>query len=89
MFEHISHEADVILVNEHGLHVRPAALLAARARSFQAEVALLANGIRADCKSVLEILSCGCLAGTRITLSATGADSKEVVNCLAELIRRL
>lgn len=85
----ISHEADVILVNKHGLHVRPATLLATRARAFQAEVVLLANGIRVDCKSVLGILSCGCLAGTKITLCATGADSKEVVNSLAELIRQL
>lgn len=80
---------DVILENNHGLHARPATRVVQKAKEFQSELSMSANGRRADCKSILDILSCGCPSGAKITVNATGPDSKEAVIALTNLIKEL
>ncbi len=75
------------MANDHGLHARPATLLVEKAQGFQADVVISANGRSADCKSILDILSCGCPSGETITLQASGVDSKEAVAALVDLIK--
>lgn len=89
MASHSTYSCEVVLANIHGLHARPATLLVARAKEFQSEISIHDNDNRADCKSILEILSCGCRPGTMITLSAIGSDCKEAVIALANLINEL
>lgn len=84
-----TYSCEVVLANGHGLHARPATLLVEKAQGFQSEVFISANGRRADCKSILDILSCGCPSGTKITISATGPDSKEAVASLSNFIKEL
>jgi phosphotransferase system HPr (HPr) family protein len=83
------YSCEVVLTNGHGLHARPATLLAELAQGFQADIFLSANNRRADCKSILDILSCGCPSGVPITLSAEGVDSREAVHALMALIKAL
>ncbi len=82
-----TYSCEVVLANGHGLHARPATLLVEMAQGFQSEVSISANSRRADCKSILDILACGCPSGTKITLSAMGPDSKEAVTALVNLIK--
>ena len=89
MAEKSEHSCEVLLANEHGLHARPATLLVEKAHEFQSEIFINANGRKADCKSILDILSCGCPSGTRITVSAHGPDRKEAVAALRDLIEKL
>lgn len=87
--EQSTYSCEVVLANGHGLHARPASLLVEEAQRFQAEISINANGRRADCKSILDILSCGCPSGRKITLSASGPDSKEAIAALSTLIEEL
>ena len=89
MSEQPCHSLEVVLGAGHGLHARPATLLVEKARSYRSQVAIAAGGREADCKSILEVLSCGCTAGTTITVKACGPDSQEAVAALAELLGQL
>jgi multiphosphoryl transfer protein len=62
-----------------GLHARPAALLANRARDFAAQVSLDAHGRRASARSVVAIMALGVRHGDSVTISATGADAAQAL----------
>jgi phosphoenolpyruvate-protein phosphotransferase len=59
----------------HGLHARPAALLAKRARSATSQITLVAHGKSADARSVTAIMALGVSHGDVITVTANGTDA--------------
>jgi len=69
-----------------GLHARPAAILAAAARGFQATIRLLRDGSEVNAKSVLAILGFEVQPGDELQVQATGADAQEAVAALARLL---
>ncbi len=68
---------------EHGLHVRPAALVAAALRPFAAMVTLIANGREADARSPVAMMSLGVHAGDAVEIAAAGADAEAALDALA------
>ncbi|WP_165065163.1 HPr family phosphocarrier protein [Marisediminicola senii] len=72
----------VTLVNRDGLHARPAAEFVTLAARFDAEVTV--NGI--DATSLLNIMSLALVAGSEVTIAATGAEAGDAVDSLAGLI---
>src|SRR6185437_6193211 len=64
----------------HGLHARPAALIAKRARAHKTIVTLAGHGKTADARSVTAIMALGVAHGDTITVSATGANAAAAVN---------
>ena len=85
----------VEVLNEAGLHARPAAVLAECARGFEADVSLelaavpedmgVAVGTRVDAKSVMDVLFLAAPCGTQIDIEATGADADAAVDALEAL----
>lgn len=69
-----------------GLHLRPADLLARKAREFDAEVELVKNGQRVDATSILEIMTLAIEHGADFTISARGPKAQEAVEALADLV---
>lgn len=74
--------AKVVIVNEQGLHARPAAQLVSAAGRFEAQITI--GG--ADAKSLLRIISLGASKGQEIEVSATGRDAEQAVSELSALI---
>jgi phosphocarrier protein FPr/phosphocarrier protein len=70
----------------HGIHARPAAVIAAEAKRHAAEIGVLANGRRANAKSPVALMALAIRFGDQITLSASGADAEAAVAALAALI---
>lgn len=70
----------------HGLHARPAATVAHRVRSFDAEVLVLAHGRRARARSAVSLMSLGLRCGDPVVLEATGADAGTALDALEPLI---
>jgi phosphoenolpyruvate-protein phosphotransferase len=66
-----------------GLHARPAALLAQRAKSFAVEITLAAHGRTANARSVVAIMALGVRHGDEISIRASGADAARSVASLA------
>jgi phosphoenolpyruvate-protein phosphotransferase len=66
-----------------GLHARPAALLAQRAKSFGAQASLGAHGRFANARSVVAIMALGVRQGDELSIRASGADAAQ---CVASLV---
>lgn len=75
----------VDILNDQGLHARPAARLAREAQRFSAQLTLLMDDMTVDAKSILDILSLAAPKGSSITIAGTGIDATPAVTCLAEL----
>jgi len=75
--------ASVELVNETGLHARPAAEFVKTAAKYDASVHV--NGV--DAKSLLAIMALALPKGTTVSIDATGQDARAAVDALVELVR--
>ena len=78
--------ADIRLPNRQGLHARPAAVVAAAAKAFRADIRLLRGADAANAKSVTSILLLATNPNDAIRVSATGPDAAAAVSALAELL---
>ncbi len=70
----------------HGIHARPAALIARRLRDFDARVAVTAHGRRASAASAVSLMSLGVRHGDEIGLEAAGADAQAALAAVAALL---
>jgi multiphosphoryl transfer protein len=80
-------ERTLIVPLRQGLHARPAALLAQRAKSFAAKITLAAHGRTANGRSVVAIMALGVRHGDEVSIRATGADAAQSVTALASAIQ--
>jgi multiphosphoryl transfer protein len=69
----------LIVTLRQGLHARPAALLAQRAKAFAAQSTLTAHGRSANARSVVAIMALGVRRGDHLTIQASGADAAQSV----------
>ncbi|WP_251447427.1 HPr family phosphocarrier protein [Vermiculatibacterium agrestimuris] len=72
--------------NQVGLHARPATFFIQKANEFKCSIWVEKDERRVNAKSLLGVLSLGIVKGTAINLIADGADEKEAVEALVELI---
>lgn len=71
--------------NPNGLHIRPAAILAAALGRFEAEIWLSKTGKKVNAKSINNIMRLGVLSGDTLTFTAHGHDAEEVIETLKQL----
>jgi phosphocarrier protein len=77
----------VCVMNEQGLHARPAARLAQAAQRFEAEITVVAGDQAVDAKSILDILTLAAGNGSNLELRAKGPDAGEALDALAEMFK--
>jgi phosphoenolpyruvate-protein phosphotransferase len=70
----------VVVTLRQGLHARPAALLARRAKSFGAQISLAAHGRIADARSVVAIMALGVRHGDEVILRAEGNEAAQALD---------
>src|SRR3954462_1874870 len=80
---------EVTILNELGLHARPAAEFARRARAFRSEVWLVRDGKRFSAASLIEILRANLDQGATAILEAKGRDAEAAVEKLSRLLQQL
>jgi phosphocarrier protein HPr len=78
-------EKIVHVINESGLHFRPADLIVRAANRFQCQIEIAKDGQSVDCRSIMGILTLGAAQGVQLRLRATGSDAEQAVECLSEL----
>lgn len=76
----------VTILNETGLHARPASVFVNTAAKFKSELTLSKGEKRANAKSILSVLGLGISKGTEITIAGDGPDEEQAVKTLVELI---
>ena len=74
------------LPNVTGLHARPAAVLAQRARAFQSEVLLWKSERSANLKSMTSVMALATRAGDELIIEARGPDAAAAVRALSETL---
>ncbi len=82
-------EAEVIgtftVLNDRGLHTRPATELVKRATSYRSTILLRHRDMEVNAKSLLGVLTLMATRGTRIKMKATGPDAQKAVDGLKDL----
>lgn len=79
--------AEAVVVNANGLHPRPAALLVAEARKFDADVKVRCRDIGpVSAKSSVGLASLQAQKGDTLRLSATGPEAEQAVEALAQFV---
>ena len=76
----------VTIVNNVGLHARPATFFIQKANSYRSSLWVEKGDRRVNAKSLLGVLSLGISKGTEITIFADGEDENEAIDGLAALI---
>jgi phosphocarrier protein len=77
---------EVEILNQLGLHARPAAEFVRCVHKFDSEITIRKGEERFSAHSILEVLSANLDCGTRIVLEAIGADAHEALDRLEQLL---
>lgn len=71
----------------HGIHARPAGLLAAAINGLDARVRLISeSGARADAASPVALMGLGVARGQRLTVEAAGVDARAALDAVVALL---
>ena len=84
-------QLDLTILNETGMHARPAALFVKRASEFTSEIQIRNVSIYSDwvnAKSILGVLSLGIEKGHQIQLSLSGSDEGLAAESISHLITK-
>ena len=76
----------VVVINQVGLHARPATFFTQKANEFKSGVWLEKDDRKVNAKSLLGVLSMGITKGMEVNIIADGVDEVNAVNTLCELV---
>lgn len=74
------------ILNEEGMHARPAGAFVKVANEFKSAVEVKANGMTKNGKSIMGLMSLGLTKDAEITLVTKGEDEAEAMKKLGALI---
>lgn len=80
-------KAKLMILNDKGLHTRPATELVKCAAAYQSEIFLLYKNYTVNSKSLLGILMLAAGRGAKIQVEASGEDAAEAVSSILELAK--
>ena len=84
---HADEIATVVRVtNPAGLHARPATIVVDRLRPLDAEIAIEANGRRANARSITALLGLGAAVGGEVRVVGRGADAQQAVDVVVTVL---
>lgn len=79
-------ERKVRIVNELGLHARPAAAFVKVAGRFTAEVTVSRDDMVVNGKSIMGVMTLAAEPGSELTIRAEGDDAQAAVDSLVNLV---
>ena len=80
---------EIKIVNELGLHARPAAEFVRAANVFRSEIWIVKGEEHFSAKSIIEVLMANLNCGDTAVINAQGPDSERAIACLAKLVSEL
>lgn len=83
-----SETREFTLINKYGMHVRPAGLFAKIASRYDADVEVEKDGNVVSGKSIMALMTLEAICGTKLKVTATGPQAKEVLDDLEGLVGR-
>jgi phosphocarrier protein HPr len=79
-------EREATIVNQEGLHARPAAQIVRLASTFASEIELCKDGMDVNGKSIMGVMMLAAECGSAILIRADGPDAEQAVQALADLV---
>jgi len=80
---------EITVVNQLGLHARPAAEFVRRANAFRSDIWIVTKAGRFSALSLLEVMRANLDRGAVATLEASGPDAEEAVERLAKVVKEM
>ncbi len=80
-------QRDVTIVNQGGLHARPATFFIQKANTYKSSIWVVKGDRKVNAKSLLGVLSVGIAEGMSVTLVADGEDEERALDGLENLIK--
>lgn len=74
------------ILNEEGMHARPAGAFVKVANEFKSAVEVKANGMTKNGKSIMGLMSLGLAKDSEITVITKGEDEEQAMSKLSTLI---
>lgn len=79
-------ERTVEIVNQNGLHARPAAEIVKLSSRFQAEITMVRDDLEVNGKSIMGVMMLAAEYGSTLLVRANGPDAEQAVNAIADLV---
>jgi phosphocarrier protein len=76
---------DFKVLNEYGIHARPAALLVKAAGKYDCDIFIEKDGNKVSCKSIMGLMTIEGYPGSIMKVSASGCDAEDAMNEIGEL----
>lgn len=80
-------EKKVKIVNKYGLHMRPGMMLTELAESFDSDITIIKDSIKANGKSIMSVTMLAVLVNDEIIIRAEGSDENEAIDSIVKLIK--
>jgi phosphocarrier protein HPr len=81
-------EREIRVINELGIHARPASMIVKAATGFRSEITLEKDGVNADAKSIMSVMMLAAAHNSTVVIRAKGGDEKEAVAAIEELFNK-
>ena len=79
-------EREAVIVPAAGLHARPAARFVKEAKSYGSDIVVVKDGVEANAKSSLKLMTLGARHGDRVVIRAEGEDEEAAVDALVAIL---
>ena len=79
-------ERSVQVVNEAGIHARPAAEIVKTAARFKSEVMIVKDDLDVNAKSIMGVMMLAAECGSTVILKAEGDDAQAAIDAIAGVI---
>jgi phosphocarrier protein HPr len=79
-------EREATIVNQDGLHARPAAKIVRLASTFDSEIELFKDGMAVNAKSIMGVMMLAAEHGSSVLVRADGADAEQAVSAICQLV---
>ncbi|MBI5744374.1 MAG: HPr family phosphocarrier protein [Elusimicrobia bacterium] len=78
----------ITIINELGIHARPAGMVANTCSRFACDIKLVKDGMEVNAKSIMGIMTLAAGKGSVIEVIAKGGDEADAVKAIEELFAR-
>ena len=79
---------EITIVNELGIHARPAGMIANTSSRFVCDIKLVKDGMEVNAKSIMGIMTLAAGKGCIIEVTAKGKDEADAVKAIEDLFTR-
>ena len=76
---------ELVIVNNLGMHARPAATLVQTVLEFESDITIQKNGREVNAKSIMGLLTLAAAHGSRVTVTCKGPDAEEAMEAIRTL----